>query len=141
MAKYMLDTDISSYIMRRSDPTLLKRLQKVPVSDVCISVITKCELMYGAEVSPRAQQDQTAVEAYLRHVEVRDYPSEAALDYAQIRADLKLRGTMIGANDLYIAAHARYLGFTLVTNNVKEFGRIPGLSLENWAETRRPKTK
>jgi tRNA(fMet)-specific endonuclease VapC len=65
-------------------------------------------------------------------VEVLDFPGEAALDYGRIRADLKSRGAMIGANDLLIAAHARYLGLTLVTNNTREFGRVKGLKVENW---------
>ena len=133
MAVYMLDTDISSYVMKRSHDSVLKRLAKIPVADVSISAITKSELMYGVEVSPRRQQDQAALDAYLRHVEVLDYPSEAALHYAQMRAALKASGTMIGANDLFIAAHSRCLGLTLVTNNTREFGRVQGLSIENWA--------
>ena len=132
MASYMLDTDISSYIMKSSHPSVQSRLQKVSVGDVCISVITKAELLYGVEISPRRQQNETAVETYLRHVEVMDYPDEAALHYAQIRAALKAVGTMIGANDLFLASHARCLGLTLVTNNVWEFGRVPGLKVENW---------
>jgi tRNA(fMet)-specific endonuclease VapC len=134
---YMLDTDISSYIMKRSHDSVLRRLQKVPVGDVCISAITKSELMYGVQASPRRQQDQAALDAYLRHVVVLDYPDQAALHYAQIRADLKLRGTMIGANDLLIAAHARCLGLTLVTNNTREFGRVQRLDIENWTKPSR----
>jgi tRNA(fMet)-specific endonuclease VapC len=134
MAVYMIDTDISSYIMKRSHDAVLRRLQKVPVGDVCISVITKSELMFGIEVSPRRRQDQAALDVYLRHVEVLDYPNEAALHYGQIRADLKLRGTTIGANDLFIAAHARCLGLTLVTNNTREFERVQSLHIENWTE-------
>jgi tRNA(fMet)-specific endonuclease VapC len=134
MAVYMLDTDISSYVMKRSHDAVLRRLQRVPVGDVCISVITKSELMYGVEVSPRRTQDHAALDAYLRHVEVLEYPDEAALHYAQIRADLKASGATIGANDLFIAAHARCLGLTLVTNNTREFGRVSGLHIENWVE-------
>ena len=134
MPRYMLDTDTCSYIMKRSNDGVLKRLRKVPVNDVCISVITKSELLFGVEVSPRRQQDHAALDEYLRHVEVLDFPDEAALHYAQIRAALKARGTMIGANDLFIAAHARSLELTLVTNNTGEFGRIQGLNIENWAE-------
>jgi tRNA(fMet)-specific endonuclease VapC len=133
MAIYMLDTDISSYIMKRSHDSVLKRLQTVPVGDVSISAITKSELMYGVEVSPRKQQDRMALDAYLKHVEVLDYPDEAALHYGQIRAALKVAGNLIGANDLLIAAHARSLGFTLVTNNTREFSRVQGLKLENWS--------
>ncbi len=132
MSRYMLDTDTYSYIMKRSNDALLKRLRRTPVSDVCISVITKSELLYGVEVSPRRQQDEAALNTFLRYVEVLDFPDEAAPHYARIRADLKTRGTMIGANDLFIAAHARSLGLTLVTNNTSEFGRVPNLAIENW---------
>jgi tRNA(fMet)-specific endonuclease VapC len=134
MPAYMLDTDISSYIMKRSDAGVLRKLQTVAVSDVCVSAITKAELMYGVEVSSRRQQDQVALDAYLRHVAVLDFPGEAAVDYGQIRGDLKAGGAMIGGNDLLIAAHARCLGITLVTNNTREFGRVLGLKMENWAE-------
>lgn len=132
MPRYMLDTDTCSYIMRRSAEAVVRRIAKVPVSDVCISVITKAELLYGVEVSPKRKQDEAAVEAFLRYVEVLDFPDEASLHYAQIRSDLKKRGAMIGANDLLIAAHARSLGLTLVTNNAREFRRVRNLSIENW---------
>jgi tRNA(fMet)-specific endonuclease VapC len=132
MARYMLDTDTCSYIMKRSHPSVLKRLQEVPVSAVCISVVTKSELLFGIEISPRREQDELALNAFLKHIEVLDFPDEAASHYAKIRADLKARGTMIGANDLFIAAHARSLGLTLVTNNTREFGRVQNLALENW---------
>jgi tRNA(fMet)-specific endonuclease VapC len=134
MTEYMLDTDISSFIMKRSDEAVLRRLQKVPIAAVCISVITKSELMFGVEVSPRRQQDHAALDQYLRHVEVLDFPDEAAFHYAQIRATLKARGTMIGANDLFIAAHAHSLELTLVTNNTDEFSRVPKLKIENWTK-------
>jgi tRNA(fMet)-specific endonuclease VapC len=132
MPRYMLDTDTCSYIMRRSHAALLKKLVKVPVEDVCISVITKSELLFGVEVSPKRRQDEAAVEAFLRHVEVLDFPDEAALHYAKIRADLKTRGVMIDANDLLIAAHARSQSLTLITNNTREFGRVRNLSIDNW---------
>jgi len=133
MAEYLLDTDISSYIMKRSHEAVLRRLQTVPIGAVAVSVITKSELLYGVEVSPRRQQDSLALSEYLRHVEVLDFPDEAALHYAQIRAALKASGAMIGANDLFIAAHARSLRLTLVTNNTAEFCRVPDLKIENWA--------
>jgi tRNA(fMet)-specific endonuclease VapC len=133
MPRFMLDTDTSSYIMKRSNAQVLKKLQRVLIADVCISAISRCELMYGVEVSPRRRQDLAALDAYLRHVAVLDFPSDAAQDYAVIRADLKKLGTMIGANDLLIAAHARCLGLTLVTNNEREFSRVQGLTVENWA--------
>jgi len=132
MPRYMLDTDTCSYIMKRSNDAVLKRLQQVPVGDVCISVITKSELLFGVELSPRRQQNEVALNAFLRYVEVLDFPDEASLHYAKIRADLKTLGTMIGANDLFIAAHARSLGLMLVTNNTREFGRVRDLATENW---------
>src|SRR5258708_4893128 len=132
MARYLLDTDTCSYVMKRSNQAVLKRLQEVPVSDVCISVITKSELLFGVEMSPRRQQDESALNGFLVHLDVLDFPDEAAAHYAKIRADLRTRGTMIGANDLFIGAHARSLGLTLVTNNTHEFGRVPSLMLDNW---------
>jgi tRNA(fMet)-specific endonuclease VapC len=132
MPRYMLDTDTCSYIMKRSNDAVLKRLQQVPVGDVCISVITKSQLLFGVELSPRRQQNEVALNAFLRYVEVLDFLDEASLHYAKIRADLKTLGTMIGANDLFIAAHARSLGLMLVTNNTREFGRVRDLAIENW---------
>ena len=132
MPRYMLDTDTCSYIMKRSNDAVLKRLQQVPVGDVCISVITKSELLFGVERSPRRQQNEVALNAFLRYVEVLDFPDEASLRYAKIRAGLKTLGTMIGANDLFIAAHARSLGLMLVTNHTREFGRGRDLAIENW---------
>jgi len=132
MPRYMLDTDTCSYIMKRSNDAVLKRLSTLPVSEVCVSVITKSELLFGVEVSPRRRQDAAALSAFLNYIEVLDFPDQAALHYARIRADLRRLGTMIGANDLFIAAHARSLGFTLVTNNTREFGRVSRLAVENW---------
>jgi tRNA(fMet)-specific endonuclease VapC len=132
MPRYMLDTNTCSYIMKRSHDRVLQRLAKIPVSDVCISVITKSELLFGVEVSPNRGKDEAALAAFLRYVDVLDFPDHAALHYAQIRADPKAHGTMIGANDLFIAAHARSLGLTLVTNNTAEFRRVRHLAVENW---------
>ena len=92
MPRYMLDTDTCSYIMKRSHPAILKRLQAIPVTDIHISVISKSELLYGVEVSPRRLQDTAALKAFLPHVGVLEFPDDAALHYAQIRADLKTRG-------------------------------------------------
>ena len=133
MLHYMLDTDICSYIMNRSSDAVIRKLRTVPVSGVCISAITKSELMYGVEVSPRRLKNESELDAFLKFACVLDFPEAAALDYAQIRAFLKARGRIIGANDLFIAAHARCLGLTLVTNNTREYGRVPGLKIENWA--------
>lgn len=134
MLRFMLDTDISSYIMHQSRPSVFDRLKMTPVGSVCVSAITRSELEYGVEVSPRLGEDEKSLAIFLQHFEVMDYPSGAALDYAKIRAHLKSRGAPIGANDVFIAAHARHLGLILVTNNTREFSRVPGLQIENWAE-------
>jgi tRNA(fMet)-specific endonuclease VapC len=131
--RYMLDTDICSFIIKRANEKLLKRLRRTPVEDICISVITKAELLYGVDISPRAKADDAAVGAFLTHVAVLDFPDEAAQQYAAIRGHLKRKGMVIGANDLLIAAHARAAGLTLVTNNTGEFARVPQLKIENWA--------
>lgn len=132
MSQYMLDTDTCSYIMNRDGARTARKLQEHEVKDVFISAITKSELEFGIEVSPHRDKDKNALAVFLQHVAVLDYPSDAALDYAQIRAYLKKKGTPIGANDLFIAAHSRCLGMTMVTNNMREFSRVPGLKVENW---------
>jgi tRNA(fMet)-specific endonuclease VapC len=132
MRRFMLDTDICSYVMKRSNDVLLKRLQKTPLSEVCVSVITKSELLYGVELSPRRQQNEAALNTFLSYVEVLDFPDQASSHYAQVRSHLKKLGTMIGSNDLFIAAHARSLGLTLVTHNTREFARVPRLATEDW---------
>jgi tRNA(fMet)-specific endonuclease VapC len=137
MPRYMLDTDTCSYVMKRSNAAVLRRLQAVPVADVCMSVVTKSELLYGVEVSPRRAQDAAALAAFLPYVDVLDFSDDAAPHYAEIRADLKKRGLPIGANDLFMAAHARSLGLTLVTNNTAEFSRVTGLRVENWTRPQR----
>lgn len=134
MTRYMLDTDTSSYIMKGKSDAVDMRLSQVPVNSVCISAITLSELKFGIAVSPRPQANQAALNALLRILPAWDFPAGAAQDYAEIRADLKTRGTPIGPNDMLIAAHARHLGLTLVTNNTREFGRVAGLRIENWAE-------
>lgn len=132
MPRFMLDTDTCSYIMKRSQPLVLKHLQAVDVEDVCMSVVTKAELLYGVAVSPRRAHDAAALAAFLPYVEAVDLSDDAALHYAETRADLEKRGEMIGANDLFIAAHARAMGLPLVTNNTAEFARVRDLKLENW---------
>jgi tRNA(fMet)-specific endonuclease VapC len=132
MLRYMLDSDTASYVMKKNVPSVLKRLDRVPVGDVCISAITQSELAFGTEASPVPLRDRERLNLLLRHLSVLDYPTGAAAHYAEIRTFLKKRGTIIGANDLFIAAHARCEGLILVTNNTREFGRVPGLQIENW---------
>jgi tRNA(fMet)-specific endonuclease VapC len=134
MPRFMLDTDISSYVMKRSSAPVLDRLRETAVAEVCVSVITKAELLYGVELSPRPEKDRAALEAFLLHVETLEFQDMAAVHYAAIRANLKRRGQLIGANDLLIAAHARSLDLVLVTNNTAEFSRVTDLKLENWTQ-------
>lgn len=132
MALYMLDTDVCSYAMKRSSQLLLDRLAAAPVADVCMSVITKAELLYGVRISPQPARDAVALKGFLTYVEALPLPEEAAEHYAEIRADLKREGQLVGANDLFIAAHARSLGLTLISHNTEELSRIDGLALEDW---------
>jgi tRNA(fMet)-specific endonuclease VapC len=129
---YMLDTDICAFVLRRSSELLLLRIQAVPIAQQCMSVVSYAELLYGVALSSQKKTNQAAVEALARHVSVLDWTQEAAQHYAQIRTDLKKTGSMVGANDLMIAAHARSLGACLVTNNTKDFERIRDLNIENW---------
>jgi tRNA(fMet)-specific endonuclease VapC len=134
MGLYLFDTDTCSYIMKRSHPALLERIRRVPLQEQAVSVVTVAELLYGARLSSDPTRARHAFDAFIRHLAVLEWTREAAEDYAKIRADLRKRGQMIGANDLLIAAHARSEGAILVTNNVREFGRVRGLQVENWSE-------
>lgn len=129
---YMLDTDTCAFILRRSSPALLARIQSVPLAQQTISMVTLAELLYGVQVSTRKKENRAAVDALVLHLMVMEWSRGAAEHYAEIRADLKKRGQLIGSNDLMIAAHARSLGATVVTNNVKDFRRVKGLKFENW---------
>ena len=129
---YMLDTDTCIFILRRSIPALLSRIQSVPLHEQAISVVTLAELLYGVQESSKKKANQAGVDALVRHVTVMEWPAKAAEHYAEIRADLRRKGQSIGANDLMIAAHARSEGAIVVTNNVKDFGRVKGLKVENW---------
>ena len=132
MPLYLLDTDTCSYIMKRSHPALLSKIQVVPLAHQAISIITLSELLYGVKLSSKPKQSREALDAFVLHLAVLDWSGEAAEHYADIRADLKKRGQPIGSNDLLIAAHARSLKATLVTNNVREFSKVKGLKVENW---------
>lgn len=129
---YMLDTDTCAFVLRRSSDALLARIQAVPVAQQVVSVVTYAELLYGVQMSSKKKANQAAVDALARHLAVLEWPQVAASHYAEIRADLKKKGAMIGANDLMIAAHARSLGAIVVTNNTKDFARVKGLRIENW---------
>jgi tRNA(fMet)-specific endonuclease VapC len=131
-AVYMLGTDICAFVLRRTSEALLERIQAVPVTQQAMSVVTYAELLYGIQVSSKKKSNQAAVDALARHLAVLDWPQAAAQHYAEIRSDLKKKGSLIGANDLLIAAHARSMGAIVVTNNTKDFARVKGLRVENW---------
>jgi tRNA(fMet)-specific endonuclease VapC len=130
----MLDTDICIFITRKSEPSLLERIESVPLEQQCISVVTLAELLYGVQVSSKKKANQEAVDLFAQHIEVLGWTPDAAKHYAEIRADLKKKGQQLGSNNLLIAAHARSIGAVIVTNNVKDFGRVKGLKLENWMQ-------
>jgi tRNA(fMet)-specific endonuclease VapC len=132
MSLYMLDTDTCAFILRRSSQQLLERIQAVPLQQQAASVITLAELLYGVQVSSKKKANRAAVDELMRHLTVVEWSRDAAEHYAEIRADLKKKGQLIGSNDLLIAAHARSAGAVVVTNNVKDFGRVKGLEVENW---------
>jgi tRNA(fMet)-specific endonuclease VapC len=131
--RYMLDTNMCMYLRQNRPPEVTTRFRKMQHGDAVLSVITYGELLYGAE---RSQQRTRALESLARLVSllpVLPLPEETASAYGEIRATLEKRGEMIGGNDLWIAAHAKSAGLTLVTNNEREFKRVPGLRLQNWA--------
>ncbi len=129
----LLDTDISSYVMKRRDPGLTARVRGFARGELKVSTVTVFELEYGARRSPRHSSLMRVIEAFLHNVEVLSFDRDAARRAGEIRAELAAAGGMIGAYDLLIAGHARALDATLITNNVAEFSRVRGLSVENWA--------
>ena len=131
--RYMLDTNMCIYLRQNRPAEVTTRFRKMQHGDAVLSVITYGELLYGAE---RSQQRTRALESLARLVSllpVLPLSEEAASAYVEIRATLEKRGEMIGGNDLWIAAHAKSAGLTLVTSNEREFKRVPGLKLQNWA--------
>ena len=135
VVRYILDTNICIYIAKRRPPEVLHHFEQLTVGEVAMSIITYGELQFGAEKSqnPQVAHDKLARLAEL--VPVLALPDKAALHYGRIRAGLERSGTPIGANDLWIAAHALAENFILVSNNGGEFSRIPGIQLENWVTT------
>ncbi|MCB8946151.1 MAG: type II toxin-antitoxin system VapC family toxin [Ardenticatenaceae bacterium] len=130
--KYMLDTNICIYLIKRKPAQVLKKFQIYDLGDICVSSITVAELQYGVEKSQHPKQNQTALDLFLSPLIIVDFDTSAAQHYGQIRANLESLGTPIGVYDLLIAGHAQSLGITLVTNNTREFTRVPKLSIENW---------
>ena len=131
MLRYMLDTNIVIYVIKRRPIEILDIFNR-HAGHMCISSITLAELLHGAEKSDRMQQSLRKVEDFVSRLEVLSYGTKAAGHYGNIRADLERKGTTIGVNDLHIAGHARSEGLTLVSNNLREFERVDGLLQENW---------
>lgn len=132
MTGYLLDTYTCIYLIRRQPPHALARLQALEISSVGISSITLSELEYGVAGSAKPQQNKLALAQFLAPLEVLPYDDLAAARYGPTRAFLESRGTPIGPLDTLMAAHALSLGCVLVTNNEREFSRLPDLVIENW---------
>jgi len=130
--KYLLDTNICIYIAKKKSETLLKKFEKLAVGEIGISVITFGELLYGAKKSHFPVQAHEKLIELTTLIPVLHLTSDIAEHYGDIREKLEKKGKPIGNNDLWIAAHARSLKVSLLTNNVKEFNRVPDLHLENW---------
>lgn len=130
--RYMLDTNIIIYARNNRPESVFRRMRQFSPSDLCISSITLAELEFGVENSSKPERNRLALSLFLSGIEIVPFDEKAAREYGIIRKQLADSGRMIGANDLLIAAHAKSLGLTLVTNNTDEFNRIDGLETENW---------
>ena len=133
MLRYMLDTNIVIYVIKRRPIEVLEVFNR-HAGQMSISSITLAELLHGVEKSAMPDHNLLQVEDFISRLEVLPYSDKAAAHYGDIRADLERKGTIIGVNDLHTAGHARSEGFTLVTNNTREFERVDALRLANWVE-------
>lgn len=129
----MLDTDICIYIIKRKPLGVLKRLESIEPDQLSMSAITFAELMNGAKKSQRVEANVSRLNALGEILEICSFDKQAAVAYGNVRSSLEKRGEVIGPYDLLIAAHALSLDRTLVTNNEKEFKRVEGLKIDNWA--------
>jgi tRNA(fMet)-specific endonuclease VapC len=132
MIQYLLDTNICIFIIKRKPADAIERLRQSQISEVGISSITLSELEYGVAKSSKPEQNQIALAQFLAPIEILSYDHEAAQIYGQLRAFLERQGKPIGSLDMLIAAHALSLDCILVTNNEKEFDRVPNLKIDNW---------
>ena len=132
MPKYLLDTNICIYLTKQQHPALTARFQNLAENEVAMSVITYGELQFGAQKSQKPKQVLEALERLSLAIHVLVMMHDTSQHYGEIRAHLQKQGTPIGNNDLWIAAHARAEGLILVTNNMREFERVPDLKVENW---------
>ena len=133
-ARFLLDTNTCVYIRRRRPPGLRARFERLKLGEAVLSVITYGELIYGVEKSQFREQATKQLAELAGLVPIVELPPQAGEFYGAIRASLEARGEIIGNNDLWIAAHAKAAGLTLVTNNEREFRRIQGLKMQNWVE-------
>lgn len=131
MLKYLLDTNIVIYVIKRR-PIEVLGLFNEHAGRMAMSAITLSELYHGAEKSAKVSQNLEVIEEFSSLLEVLPYTAKASAHYGSIRSSLEKQGQPIGVNDLHIAAHARSEGLVVVTNNVSEFARVPGLMVENW---------
>lgn len=131
---YLLDSNACIFIIKRRPTVVLHRFRQHLSKGIGISSVTLAELRYGADKSARPAQNHSALDAFLAPVSVVDFDSSAASRYGGIRADLERLGTPIGPLDILIAAHALSLDVTLITNNMSEFSRVSGLTVEDWAK-------
>jgi len=129
---YLLDTNICIYIIKKKPIAVLERFQSLSLGEVGISSITLAELQYGVEKSANREKNLRALQQFLIPLEIVDFDYDASIIYGQIRSQLEQAGQPIGPLDMLIAAHSKSLNITLVTNNKREFMRVPGLKVENW---------
>ena len=131
MLTYMLDTNICIYVMKNYPQDLRERFNSL-AEQLCISSITLGELHFGAEKSLRRVDNLTAIEHFVARLDVLPFDAKAAAHYGQVRAELERAGTPCGPHDMQIGGHARSQGLIIVTNNIREFSRMPGIRVENW---------
>ena len=130
--KYMLDTNICIYIIKKHPENVLNKFKTCEIGDIAISSVTLAELMYGAHKSLHQQKNKAALEEFTSPLEIMPFDDGAATHYGELRAYLEKKGTPIGSLDTMIAAHAQSLNVILVTNNKNEFSRVPHLKIEDW---------
>lgn len=129
-----MDTNICICIIKKRPVQVFQKFKSLSVGDIGISSITLAELQFGVMKSSNPERNQEALDKFLTPFEILDFGYHATIEYGKIRATLEAKGTPIGPLDMLIASHAKSLGLTLVTNNVREFIRIPGLKIENWVD-------
>jgi tRNA(fMet)-specific endonuclease VapC len=132
MKRCMLDTDMCSYIIKEHPESVRQRFQTLAMEQLCISVVTYAELIYGVERSSSKRVNRPIIEDFVRHLDVMDWDTGAADQYGVIRAGLEAAGTPIGTMDMMIAAHAKSIKAVLVSNNQKHFTKVKGLKIDNW---------